>query len=355
MPNGSAKDSSATVRIALVGLGDRGRTTLRLLSGIQGTEVTALCDLSPAHVRTALKWANNCGSDTFVDPVSVHCADGPEAYLSACHAENVDLVYICSDWNSHVIIAIEALRAGKHVAVEVPAATNMADIQLLVNTVHETGKQCFLLENVCFDEQVMDAIAAIRRGEIGEVVHAEGSYYHHLGERWSPWRLEMNRRLRGDLYPTHELGPICQALRIGETDHLQTLLCVDSAPFTGPKVFQEIMQQEAPDFQNGDHTTTLIRTERGRTILLKHNVLTQQPYERKLTFIGTHGRISIDDAGKTSHEMMSINMNRRLISALTNGEPYGISINDLAIWCAAVPLSRLSIEQGFMPIEYPRF
>ena len=343
------------VRIALVGLGDRGRTTLRLLSGIQGAEVAALCDLSPSNVHTARELAVSCGSASFFHPASVLCAHGPEAYLSACRAADVDLVYICSDWNSHTAIAIEALRAGKHVAIEVPAATTLEDIRLLVSTAQASGRQCLLLENVCFEQQVIDAIAAIRRGEIGELVHAEGSYYHCLGDRWAPWRLDINRRQRGDLYPTHELGPICQALDIGRSDSLQTLVCMDSAPLTGPQVYEEVMHTAAPDFQNGDHTTTLIRTARGRTIILKHNVLTQQPYERQLTFVGTRGRITLNDTGKASHEQMTLNMNRRLIHCLRTGEPWDITLADLANWCAVVPLSRLSIERGFAPVAFPEF
>lgn len=351
----SAKDSFSNVRIALVGLGDRGRTTLRLLSGIEGAKVAALCDLSPANVRAAQELAMSCGTEDFFNPAKVLCADGPEAYLRVCHAEDVDLVYICSDWNSHTAIAVEALCAGKHVAVEVPAATTLEDIQLLVSTAQASNRQCFLLENVCFEQQVIDAIASIHRGDIGELVHAEGSYYHCLGDRWAPWRLDINRLQRGDLYPTHELGPISQALGIGVSDRLETLVCMDSAPLTGPKAYETVMHKPAPDFQNGDHTTTLIRTARGRTILLKHDVLTVQPYERQLTFIGTQGRITLNDTGKASHEQMTLNMNSRLIHCLRTGEPWDISLAELAVWCAVVPLSRLSTERGFAPVAFPEW
>ena len=336
------------LRIGFVGLGDRGRTALRLLLSIPGTVATTLCDLSAANVQQAQELAAANGNST-----AVRCAAGPDAYLTACHAEDVDLVYICTDWLSHVPIAVEAMCSGKDVAVEVPAATTLEDIDLLVSTARTTGRQCMLLENVCFEQQLMDAVASISAGSIGEIVHAEGSYYPALGVRWAPWRLELNRKLRGDLYPTHEMGPICQALGIGRTDRLQTLVCMDSAAFMGPKVYETVMHAAAPDFQNGDHTTTLIRTERGRTILLKHDVLTQQPYERQLTFIGTQGRITLNDEGRPSHEQMSLAMNRRLVHCLRNGEPWDISLDDLATWCAVVPLSHLSIERGFAPVEFP--
>ena len=336
-----------TVRIAFVGLGDRGRTALRLLLTIPRAEVTALSDLRATNVQAALSLL-----PSFANPL---CVDGVDAYKTVCRSEAVDLVYICTDWTSHVPIAIEAMQCGKDVAIEVPAATTLEDINRIVDTAKQTGRQCFLLENVCFEQQVIEAIASIRRGDIGEVVHAEGSYYHDLGDRWAPWRLDINRQQRGDLYPTHELGPICKALDIGGSDYLQTLVCMDSPALTGPQAYETVMRQPAPDFQNGDHTTTLIRTARGCTILLKHDVLTQQPYERQLTFIGTHGRITLNDTGRPSHEEMSLAMNRCLVESLTEGIPYGISLYDLATWCAVIPLSRLSIERGFAPVPFPTF
>ena len=338
------------VRIAFIGLGERGLKALRLMSPTEGVAVTALCDLSMNHVHEAL--AQLAASK---DTASILVAAGADAYHDICQSANVDLVYICSDWQSHTNIAVTALEAGKHVAVEVPAAMTLEDIYRLRTAASASGKQCFLLENVCFDLQVRDAIRTIRQGQIGEVVHAEGSYYHHLDDRWTAWRLNMNRRTRGDLYPTHELGPICQALDIGRTDRLQTLVSMDSAAFSGAGVYKDFMHQEAPDFKNGDHTTTLIRTSRGRTILLKHNVITPQPYERRLVFIGTRGRIELNDAGKASHEEMTKAMNHHLIDCLLRGASPSISIADLATWCAAIPLSKDSIERGFAPVPYPDF
>lgn len=333
------------VRVAFVGLGERGRAALRLMLPVEGAEVVALCDLSEECVLAAKALLPQSGA--------VRCFSGAEAYKEACRLPNVDLVYICSDWSSHPHIAVEAMRQGKDVAIEVPAATTMEDIYALVDTATQCRRQCFLLENACFERQLQDAVAAIRRGDIGEIVHAEGNYYHCLDDRWAAWRLEANRRRRGDLYPTHELGPICQALDIGHSDHLQTLVCMDSAACTGPQIYKERLHEEAPDFQNGDHTTTLIRTRRGRTIILRHDVMTRQPYDRRLLFIGTRGRIDLCDTGRPSHDEMTLEMNRRLIAALTGGEPFGIDVHDLATWCSIIPLSEESIRLGFAPVQFP--
>ncbi len=326
------------VRIGIVGMGDRGRTALRLLLPVEGAAVTALCDTREERLEEARRMTGN--------KTGVECYCGNDAYQRLCASEEVDLVYICSDWDSHAKIALEAMQQGKHVAAEVPAATTMEELRALVATAKKTGRYCTLLENCCYDPQVQEAVAAIRRGDIGEVVHAEGTYYHCLDDRWTDWRLRINRERRGDLYPTHELGPICQALGIGRDDEMQSLMCMDSAALTGPRLYEERRSEAAPDFRNGDHTTTLIRTRRGRTILLRHDVMTQQPYDRSLTFIGTRGRIDLKDTGRPSHDEMTLAMNRKLVERMLRGEAPEISVGDLARWCSVIPLSERSAETG---------
>lgn len=318
---------------------------MRLMSQLAEVRVAALCDSSDANVEAARQY----GDDATV------CVAGPGAYATLCQRADVDLVYICTDWESHAQIAIDALRGGKDVAVEVPAALTLEDIEVLLAAAKASGRLCFMLENCCFDPQLEAAIARIRSGEIGEIVHAEGNYYHELAHRWTPWRLEINRRMRGDLYPTHEIGPICKALGMGRDDYLTTLVCMDSAPIAGTEVYSRSLRKTAEVFSNGDHTTTLIRTARGRTILLKHDVMTTQTYERQLTFVGTKGRIRLDDQGKPSHEQMTIDMNRHLVDVLLRGARPAISLEDMAAWCAVIPLSSLSIERGFAPVAFPDF
>ena len=328
-----------------MGLGERGRKAVRMMSAMPDVRVAALCDSNADNIEAVAAYG---------DSRTLRTA-GAEAYRDVCRSADVDLVYVCTDWSTHATIALEALRCGKHVAVEVPAALTLDDIEALVAAAAASGRECFMLENCCFDERLLEATERIRRGEIGEVVHAEGNYYHELASRWTPWRLEINRRRRGDLYPTHEIGPICKALDIGVSDELQTLVCMDSAPLAGRQTYERALRREAPDFASGDHTTTLIRTRRGRTIVLRHDVMTVQSYERTLTFIGTAGRITIEDAGKDSHEVMTRAMNRHLVEALLNGRSPSISVSDMARWCAVVPLSEQSIQRGFAPVEFRHY
>lgn len=345
-------------------------TNLRLILQLAGRVpmcIEALRDSDAGRVAAAEELCLQAGlgmgesaNRQIVDSSSVKRRKAPSGQI-------VKLTIVCTDWQSHAPLAIEAMRRGRHVAVEVPAALTLEDIDVLVKTSQETGCHCFMLENCCYDPALVDAIARVKAGEIGEPVHAEGNYYHRLGDRWTPWRLEMNRRQRGDLYPTHELAPLCMALGISPVgsvsggfpaeapapDCLHTLVCMDSAPFSGPATYEHHLGSPAPDFLNGDHTTTLIRTRRGRTILLRHDVLTDIPYERLFHIVGTRGVLTVADDGSQPHDHITIAMHESLLTALNEGRPLDFSVRDLATWCAVTPLSALSIERGFSPVSFP--
>ena len=59
---------------------------------------------------------------------------GKDGWQEMCRLRDLDLIYICTDWASHCEMAVEAMRHGKHAAVEVPAATTVEECRLLVET-----------------------------------------------------------------------------------------------------------------------------------------------------------------------------------------------------------------------------
>ena len=63
---------------------------------------------------------------------------------------DLDIVYIATPWNWHVPMALDAMKNGKHAAVEVPACTTLQECWDLVNTSEATRKHCVILENCCY-------------------------------------------------------------------------------------------------------------------------------------------------------------------------------------------------------------
>ena len=393
-----------TVHIGVVGLGMRGGSAVKRLTFVPGAEIVALCDVEPGRVNASQASLARLGK-----PAATGYTGSEDAWKALCEQEDVDLVYICTDWLHHAPIALYAMEHGKHVAIEVPAALDLDEIWALINTSERTRRHCMMLENCVYDFFEMTTLEMARQGVFGEVIHGEGSYQHNLDPfwdaYWNNWRLDYNQKHRGDVYPTHGIGPVCQVLNIHRGDRMKTLVAMDTAPFNGPKIVENHTGAPCTDFQNGDQTCTLIRTEKGKTMLIEHDVMTPRPYSRMYQIVGTDGyaakypvgqyclreypegqvdATTISDekvyrdaelqelqAGYRStiltpelealakevggHGGMDFIMDYRLVYCLRNGLPLDMDVYDLAEWCCIAPLSKLSLENGNLPVEVPDF
>jgi len=398
-----AAEPIADVGIGVVGLGDRGSGAVHRLTYVPGCHVAAICDIEQDRAEKNLKVLQERGQTA-----KIYAGDD-QIYKQLCEDPDVDLVYVCTDWIHHVPVALYAMEHGKHVAVEVPSAETLQACWDLVNTSERTRRHCIILENCCYDFFELTALAMAQAGVFGEIIHAEGAYNHNLDPFWdgyrNNWRLEFNQKHRGDLYPTHGLGPVAQALNIHRGDRFETLVSMDTKPFNGPKLVESRTGKPCTDFQNGDVTMTMIRTVKGKTILIEHDVMTPRPYDRMYQLVGTDGyagkypveqiclraempeEVNYQDldfekvyTGEElealmakypnpimtpelkalaqevgGHGGMDFIMDYRLIYCLNNGLPMDMDVYDLAEWCCLTELSRVSLENGCAPVEVPDF
>ncbi len=398
------------VRIGIIGLGMRGPGAVNRMCFIDGAEIAALCDIEKERVDEASKILTGNGR-----PEAAAYYGSPEAWRELCEREDIDLVYIATDWKTHASMAVYAMEHGKHVAIEVPAAMNMAEIWNLIETSERTRKHCIQLENCVYDFFELTSLNMAQKGLFGEIIHAEGAYIHNLESYWNDyyedWRLIYNRDHRGDVYPTHGIGPICQAMDIHRGDRMNVLVSMDTKSVNGREFYEKHRGPLQNGFANGDQTTTIIRTEKGKTMLIQHNVVTPRPYNRLYQLVGTKGfankypiegymvdpeviGASREDQGEISHENLSAHdfvpaevkarlmemyrhpiheeieetakkvgghggmdfvMDYRLIHCLRNGLPLDMDVYDLAEWCCLTELTRISIINGSMPVEVPDF
>ena len=280
-------DPIDTVKIGFVGLGGRGSYALYRYLSVPWTKIVALCDIEPDRVEKNVNFLKEHGievSGTYT---------GNEGYKELCKRDDIDLVYICTDWVNHTPVALEALNNGKNVACEVPSATSLAECWALVNAAEKNRRHCMMLENCCYDFFELSALEMARQGVFGDIIHAEGAYCHNLTDYWDGywrnWRLEFNSKHKGDIYPTHGLGPVCQALNIHRGDRMKTLVAMDTPSANGIKSVKRFQNEDMPDFKNGDLTATMILTEKGKSILIEHDVMTPRPYNRMYQLVGTEG------------------------------------------------------------------
>ena len=395
-----------TVRVGFIGLGMRGPGAVERFAQIEGTAIKGLCDVEADRVEACQELLEKLGR-----PRATGYSGSTEAYKEMCERDDIDLIYIATDWVHHVPLAVYAMEHGKHVAIEVPAALTMDEIWQLINTSERTRLHCMMLENCVYDFFEIATLNMAQQGLFGEVLHVEGSYLHNLDdfwtEYWENWRLDYNMKNRGDIYPTHGIGPDCQVLNIHRGDRMEYLVAMDTKPYNGPKVVKKLMGKDCLDFQNGDQTSTLIRTVNGKTMLIQHDVLTPRPYSRMYQVVGSDGYASkypiqqllfrtenldstttadyqnlnahsalpnelcqamlqkylppfVQELEETArrvggHGGMDFLMDYRLVYCLQNGLPLDMDVYDMAEWCCLGPLTRLSLENGSAPVAIPDF
>ena len=402
---GFAAEPIEHVRVGLVGLGDRGTGAVYRFPYIEDATIVALCDLMPERVERAQGILEELGA-----PRALYEFSGEEGYKQLCERDDIDLVYLAVPWQLHTPIAVYAMEHGKHVAIEVPAATSIKECWDLVNTSERTRRHCMMLENCCYDFFELTCLNMIQQGVFGEVVHVEGSYCHNLDPYWDQyqgdWRMTYNKDHHGDVYPTHGIGPVCQDINIHRGDKMNVLVSMDTDAFNGQEIADKRYGKGVVEkYANGDNTMTFIRTEKGKTILVEHNVVTPRPYNRMYQVTGTKGfankypneglalgadmvkaPVAYDDldaeeymsdaerdalmalyehpiakgiAEKAKqvggHGGMDFIMDYRLIYCLHHGLPLDQDVYDAAEWSSLVELTEVSINHGSMPIVMPDF
>ena len=237
-----------------------------------------------------------------------------------------------------------------------------------------------------------------RQGFFGEIVHTEGAYLHDLlldnfskEKYWNMWRLKENFR-NGCLYPTHGLGPVAQILDINRGDRMNYLVSMQSDDFSMSPLAKELAAKDDfyKPYENksfrGNMNTTRIKTAKGKTIKIQHDVSSTRPYSRIHLVTGTKGaalkypepgRIATshqdwlkDDELKSlqakyepaivkrvgemakqvgGHGGMDFLMDWRTIDCLRNGLPLDIDVYDAAAWSSIGPLSEWSVSHVRTP------
>ncbi|MFA6701877.1 MAG: Gfo/Idh/MocA family oxidoreductase [Dysgonamonadaceae bacterium] len=397
-----------TVRVGFIGLGMRGPGAVDRFINIPGTEIVALCDIYAERVENSQKILEKAGL-----PRAAEYSGSEDAWKKLCERDDIDLVYIVTDWRNHAEMMIYAMEHGKHVACEVPAAMTLDEIWSVINTAEKTQKHCMQLENCVYDFFELTTLNMAHQGLFGEVLHAEGGYIHNLAEFWEyyegDWRMKYNKEFRGDVYATHGMGPACQVLDIHRGDKMNYLVSMDNKPVNIPEYLiakRGMSPDSAYNFQNGQNTMTIIRTEKGKTLHIQHDVSSPRPYSRMYQVSGTKGfaqkypiegyalegnelkdgnpdlenlnahafvsedmknelmqkykhpiHQELEEIAKKvgGHGGMDFIMDYRLVYCLKNGLPLDMDVYDLAEWCCLGELSRISMENNSAPVAIPDF
>lgn len=385
-----------TVNLAFIGLGQRGPYLVAMvLDTMPDVNVTAICDVYQDRLDSASEM--------------IFGKRGVRPYVTTDYTElltrsDVDCLIISSSWHTHIPICIEAMNAGKPVASEVGGAYDIEQCWELVRTHERTRVPIMLLENCCYGREEMTVLNMVKQGIFGELVHAEGGYQHDLrdevslGHEIRHYRLDEYMHRNGEIYPTHELGPIAKWLDINKGNRM---LCLTSLASKARGLNDWIKNHRGNEFENadfhftqGDVVTTMIKCARGETIVLTHDTTLPRPYSRGGRLQGTRGIWSEDKHGVNiegrtishswahdwedlsvyydefepelwkkyrengvvaGHDGIDYLVFRALIESLVDDHPVPIDVYDMASWMAVTALSEQSIAMGSMPVPIPDF
>ncbi len=389
----------AKVRVGFIGLGNRGPVNVDAMAYVDGVEIKALCDKRMVRVENSQNILSKHGL-----PPAKSFGGNEEIWKELCKDPDIDLISIAVPRGPlHAKMAVCAMENGKHVAVEAPAASTLEEAWQLVETSERTKKHCMMLENCCYDFFELLTLNMIRQGYFGEIIHADAGYLHHQNNFIKPeggdmWRVRESQHRNCNLYPSHGIGPICQAMNINRGDRLALMTSMSSNDFIMGKMAAELAKQDGfykefdTNSYRGNMNTSIIRTINGKTIMLQYDITSPRVYSRIHTISGTKGilqkyplpgRISqgkdeffndqemaelsnkytpeiVKRMGELAKEIgghggMDFLMNWRLIDCLRNGIPIEQDVYDAAAWSSIVPLSEWSVANGSNSIRIPDF
>lgn len=393
------------LKIGLIGLGQRGAAygmadgSIGLLGNILNNSdvlVTALCDSREERINFAAE--------------KVIAAGQKKPLLTTDYKEvlsgGVDAVIVCTSWASHVEVALEAMKTGIAVGIEVGGTHDLDDMKKLVATYEKTTTPFMFLENCCYNKDELLVTSLARNGKLGEICYCHGAYCHDLrneitevGLKRGHYRLEEYKNHNCENYPTHELGPIVKLLGITRGNKFTRLTAMASKSRGLDEYINshdEVSALKGVKFRQGDVVTTAIECENGELITLKLDTTLPRLYDREITVSGTKGyynqtlrsvvldgdrfdheknviqdslnsqddydeylpddwKTITEEQLKTGHGGMDFVMLKHFFIAVKNKEEMPIDVYEACAMMCVTALSEESIKKGGAPVEVPDF
>lgn len=392
--------------IGLIGVGLKGVRHLKILLSFKDVEVKAIAEIDEHNITEAKEVLSEAGyTDCHI------YSEGETAYRELLERKDIDGVIISTPWGLNTTIAIEAMKAGKYVGIEVPAAQTIEDCWNLIKSYEETGSPIMILENACYLRDVMAILNMVREGLFGELVHCQTGYQHDLrniifdgpsgvefgqdtrGE--AKWRTEHVLNRNADLYPTHGVGPLSMYLDINSGNKFDTITSFSTKSLGIHKYITDRVGEDHPNskirFKQGDVVTTIITTTNGETITLTYDTNLPRPYSLGFRVQGTNGIWMVDNNSvhfegvspehewekadlyleKYDHKLWKEHGEKALdmlddkardyfvlidfIEAIKKQSNTPLDVYDAATWSAITPLSEESIRKGSLSLEFPDF
>ena len=381
------------IKLGYIGLGGRGRNMLKtVLDSFKDVEIAGICDICEERLEQ--------GKEIVIEKTGKEplCTTNADDILNL----DIDCVMIMTYWETHIELAIKAMKKGIRPGIEVGGAYSVEDCFKLIRTYEETGIPCMMLENCCYGKRELTVLKMVKEGLFGEIVHCSGGYHHYLADEITHGKEKYHYRLRN--YPTHEFGPIAKVLKINRGNRIIKLSSTASKSIALKEYVKEHIEDfpylENTTFNQGDIITTVITCADGSTVVLTLDTTLPRAYSRGFTVRGTKGSYFEDNdsfffanneehieaeekfdwspqykngvqyreenmhplwkkygdaAAKAGHDGMDYMVLCAFFESVKKQEEPPIDTYDTATWMSITPLSEESIIKGGAPVTVPDF
>lgn len=157
-----------TIGIGLIGAGDIADLHAEAINGLPGAKLLGLWNRTAEKGR---KKAKQFGCSVY--------ATVDEMLLDA----KVDAVFVLTNMETHCEYTIKAARAGKHILVEKPAASNIQELERMQKAVKEAGVKCMPVHNYIYESGILRTKSMIQNGSLGDITQFYMMYnIHHADD-----------------------------------------------------------------------------------------------------------------------------------------------------------------------------
>jgi predicted dehydrogenase len=166
-----AQSPNDAMRVAFIGVGNRGSYLMRHMMNVPNINVVAICDTEPETLKKAVAAAEAKGHK-------------PAAFADfrkmLDDRRDIDAVVIATPVDTHKMIAIATLEVGKHVYLEKPIALDPEEVRMVTNAGHNAKGILQLGFQLRHDPHRRASVEFIHKGGIGKVLYLQG--YRHTGD-----------------------------------------------------------------------------------------------------------------------------------------------------------------------------
>ena len=169
------------VKVAIIGLGSRGRMFSRHITADENVQLVAIAE----PVESSRDYAQQLGVP---EHMRFESADSFFAQGKIC-----DAVFICTQDAQHVDMALKAMELGYDICLEKPAAVNIDDCIRIRDTANRLGRKVMLthvLRYAPFYQQIKKWVDDGTLGQIVTINQTENIAYWHFSLSYvrGPWR-----------------------------------------------------------------------------------------------------------------------------------------------------------------------